>query len=457
MAEPRLRLAIVGAGIGGLMFSIALRRFCEDISVDIYESAEKLTEVGAGIGVWARGWELMVDLGLSDDLTSIAGKGAGNFKFRKADQAVGIDIENPARPYGLQTFHRAEFLRVLSDHIPTEHRIHYSKRLMSYTNSESGEVTMHFKDGSTATADLVVGCDGIRSPVRSTLYRQMAEEAERAGDKEAAAEALSHIIPKYSGTSAYRGLVPTEKLLRRYPGHPGAVDAVMRFGKNKHFVIYPVSCGQLVNVVVFVSRPELEGQVYSGSWMMPCTQQDLLHEVRLWEEETKALVECMDDISLWAINTVTGLPTFVGKRVAILGDAAHAMTPHQGSGAGQAFEDGYILAALLAQPSITPATLGSVLQIYDRIRRPFSQEVQRRSRYTGMLYEFNGDGCEAITEEESAAGVIPMEKLDEIALDIDSMMEWMAASSIINERKEAVAILEDELIGLDGSIVTTVA
>jgi len=101
------------------------------------------------------------------------------------------------------------------------------------------------------------------------------------------------------------------------------------------------------------------------------------------------------------------------------------MTPHNGAGAGQAFEDGYILAALLAQPSITPATLGLALQIYDCVRRPFAQDVERRSRYTGMLYEFNGAGCEVFTEEESAAGLIPQEKLDETALEIDNMFKWV--------------------------------
>ena len=77
---------------------------------------------------------------------------------------------------------------------------------------------------------------------------------------------------------------------------------------------------------------------------------------------------------------------------------AHGMLPHQGSGVGQAFEDGYILATVLAHPSVTLANLPAALTVYDDVRRPFSQNVQQGSDRNGMNYQLLRIGWENISE-----------------------------------------------------------
>ncbi|GBE85787.1 FAD/NAD(P)-binding domain-containing protein [Sparassis crispa] len=444
MGDAKLRVAIIGAGIGGLVLALSLHRFSKNVSVDIYEYAAELTEHGAGIAVWERPWKILVDLGLEKDLQTIANREgpAAHLGYRKSDQQNGVDFHNPTTRYGMANFHRGEFQQVLSKHLPPSYTIHFSKKLVSYTEPDSGEIVLNFQDGSLATCDVIVGCDGVRSVVRGTLYRSFAEKAERNGDNAMAAKALSHVNATHSGFSAYRGLFPTEKLLRRFPNHKVTAGPLVCFGKNRNFVVYPVSQGRAINVVVFFSQPELEGKLYDGPWMVPAETQEMVDRFHAWEPEAKGVLECMENVSLWAVNTVVGLPTFVGRRVALLGDAAHAMTPHHGSGAGQAFEDAYILASVLGHPSVTLATVDQALHVYDAIRRPFVQDVQRRSHYSGKLYQLSGPECQALSEEDSASGAVSVEKLAEVANAIDDTMNWMGMGSGMSERTRALNMLE---------------
>ncbi|GBE85786.1 6-methylsalicylic acid decarboxylase atA [Sparassis crispa] len=442
MSDNKLRVAIIGAGIGGLVFALSLHKSNEDIIVDIYESNTKLTEHGAGIGMWPRPWTILDDLGLAEDLQAISVSQA-DFTFRKCDQAEGIDFPSPIGKYGpVQTFHRAEFQTVLSKHLPLSYNVHFSKRLVSYTGSDSGDIVLSFQDGSLAICDVVVGCDGVRSAVRGTLYRSLAEKAEHNGDHVKAVEALSHVDATYSGTSAYRSLIPTNLLVHKHPGHGAVTGPLWSFGKDKHVVVFPISQGTMINVVVFISERELEGTVYNDPWVVPTATEEIIRKFAFWNSEVRSLLECSKNASLWAINTVVGLPTFVGERVALLGDAAHAMTPHQGSGAGQAFEDGYILASLLGHPSVTRATVHRALQAYDAIRRPFAQEVQRRSRSTGMLCDLSGPEFEGLTEEQSTSGTaVSSEELIDISKAVDRMMDWMNEGSVMEDRNRALQLL----------------
>ncbi|GBE80736.1 FAD-dependent monooxygenase afoD [Sparassis crispa] len=396
--------------------------------------------------VWDRPRRILFDLGLAEDLRILGYReDTVQFQYRKCDQQNGIDFHNPTTGYGIANFHRAELQRAISKHLPPSYIIHFSKKLVSYTNSASGEVVLSFQDGSLATCDVVVGCDGVRSTVRGALYRSFAERAERNGDHAMAAEALSHVNATYSGSSVYRGLVSTDVLLREHPGHRATTGRFMCFGKNKHLVFYPVSHGRIINVALFISQPELEGKPYDGRWVVPATKQEILENFNSWEPEVKSLLRCMDNVSLWAVNVVMDLPTFVGGRVALLGDAAHAMTPHQASGAGQAFEDGYILASLLTHPFVTRATVDDALKVYDAIRRPFVQDVQRRSRDMGMLNQLNGAECQALSEDDSASGAISLEKLEGVANAIDDLMGWMGVGSVMSERTRALNMLEGSM------------
>ena len=111
----------------------------------------------------------------------------------------------------------------------------------------------------------------------------------------------------------------------------------------------------------------------------------------------------MDDPDLWALFDHRPAPTYCKGRVAIMGDAAHTSTPHQGAGAGQALEDAFIISILLADERVRSASdIPAAFQAYDAIRRPRSQKVVSTSRTAGEMYAFRGpagDDLEKVREE----------------------------------------------------------
>lgn len=112
------------------------------------------------------------------------------------------------------TFHRGELQKLFLDHIRHPERIHLGKRLVSYTQSKgpNGQVTLRFQDGSTATCDVMLGADGVKSPSRAAMYTQLADAAKQAGKAEETTSLRSHINAVFSGFSAYRGLLEREPI-----------------------------------------------------------------------------------------------------------------------------------------------------------------------------------------------------------------------------------------------------
>ena len=113
----------------------------------------------------------------------------------------------------VHTFQRSVLQQLLAKRLDAGNRIHFSKRLASYSEtSPTDPITLNFKDGTTATCDLVIGSDGIRSAVRRTMYNELASESEIRGDTEEAARLREMIEPVFSGQIAYRGLAPASAL-----------------------------------------------------------------------------------------------------------------------------------------------------------------------------------------------------------------------------------------------------
>ena len=110
-------------------------------------------------------------------------------------------------------FHRAVLQQLLAKHLDAGDRIHFAKRLSSYSEPSATEpITLNFRDGTTATCDLVVGSDGIRSAVRRTMYNNLGDEAEKGGEVQEAARLREMVEPIFSGQIAYRGLAHASAL-----------------------------------------------------------------------------------------------------------------------------------------------------------------------------------------------------------------------------------------------------
>ncbi|KAI1796790.1 FAD/NAD(P)-binding domain-containing protein [Ganoderma leucocontextum] len=469
MSIKKLRVAICGGGVGGLVCAVALSRY-HDIQVDVYESASAFTEIGAGIGVWPRTWKILAALGLTDDFAKIAivpptEQPRVAFNFRKGDQPEGVNFYNLSTP-GLLAFHRPDFHAVLLRHLSPQCHTHTSKRLVSYSHTISPQpaTKLYFQDGTTAVCDVLIGADGVKSAVRSALVKELAAVARAEGKPEDAQRLLAAGPPKWSGTVAYRAVFPSDTLKRHAPHHQvlekpmlvspphqavvvlwmtNSLDYVFMqyLGKDSELTVYPIARGTLVNFAAFRSRYDRENSTFNGAWVQDVSTEEFFADFAGWEPEVQSLIQSVQKVNRWAIHTTSPLPSFVSGRVALLGDAAHAMMPYQGSGAGQAIEDGYVLATLLGDSRTMLSTIDRALRAYDAVRRPFAQRVQAGSRENGLLYTLNFPGLTFDrpvhkSDREDAA------RLAEIRSRIETNWQWAWNTTIDGDLSRALRMLD---------------
>lgn len=442
--SPKFRVAICGGGVGGLILAYALSK-CPDIQIDVYEGASRFSEIGVGIGIWWRPWQILKSLGLEDDLCQLLdSKPTDSIKptlhYRKADQPEGLGFFNMMCRGGLLTFHRAQFHGVLLKRLSPRCRTYLSKRLHYYTQPlRSGDpVHLVFQDGSTATCDILIGADGLKSAVRASMLHEQARVAEYRGQHAQAADLRTRIEPRWSGVLAYRILVSAEKLRRVSPHHRVLTVPTMYVGKDRHIIAYPISHGQFINIAAFDADYDQEGSTFTDPWIQDRDSGEVTNSYNNWEPEVKQLVGCIDEgkVNRWVVNVVKPLPTYAFARVALLGDAAHAMTPFTGAGAAQAIEDAWILSALLSHPRTTLRNVAQVLQVYSRVRLPLASQVAERSRRNGRHFSLHEPGSEI-----TAAG------LPELGQRIYQNFEWAWNTDPGVDMRRAMEMLEAEVGG----------
>jgi salicylate hydroxylase len=355
LTKRPLRVVIVGGGIGGLTAAIALH--LAGVDVHVYEQAGEFSEVGAGVALAPNALRLLGRRGLAAKLDAVAAHPTGYEMRRGRDGAVIFETHSSESLAAMRmlTLHRGHLLQALVESVPPE-RLHTGKRCIA-VEERSREMCVTFSDGSEAVSDAVVGADGIHSTVRSLHHDDR---------------------PVFSGTVAYRGLIPMERLpfLRAERRH-----LTFWFGPRRHFLTFPVARGSLMNLVAFV--PAEEGWAQE-SWTAQGDVADLVRHFEGWEPAVMGIVEALDTTSRWALYDRDPLPAWSFGRTTLLGDAAHAMLPHQGQGAVQSVEDAVVLARCLAEAE--PGTLSGWLRLYERVRRPRAERVQEASRLTGEIY-----------------------------------------------------------------------
>jgi len=294
-------------------------------------------------------------------------------KFRISDRKDGFTFHELHAKGGSLTFHRQEIQKTLLNHVPEFCHIHLSHRL---THCEEGEdsVKLFFKNGVEEEADILIAADGIKSVVRESFLNE-------------------GIF--YTGTDTFRGLIPKETFAKSYPDHINLEDPIVYCGKNGHLVVYPISAGRIINVVAFVSKVENEGKPLKDEEIRDATREEVLEHFCGWEEPVMQMLGCIEKPSRWAIRDLRPMKTYVSRRIALVGDAAHTMTPHLGAGAGQAMEDAYVLGKLLSD-GVDKWPV--VLQAYNFVRHPAANKIQRNAREMGFYYDLNAPGFENITD-----------------------------------------------------------
>ena len=349
MTTP-LKVAVIGAGIGGLTAALSLR--AAGFAVEVYEQAPELAEVGGGINMGPNATRILRRLGLAEGLDHEGVRPIGSHQRRWQD---GRTLQRaPLNPlcevlYGAphMTMHRADLLAVIASGFPAE-QIHLGHRLVGLAD-RGDRAEAWFENGTRITADVLVGADGIHSAVRTALFSE--EE------------------PRFAGCVAYRGLVPVERIAD-FGLEIGSQSWV---GPGAHFVHYFVSRGRLLNFVGWTEHDRWNRE----DWTDRATIERALAAFEGWHPQVRRIVAAADTCFIWALFDRDPLPRWSVGHVTLLGDACHPMYPFMGQGAAQAIEDGATLAACLAAAVGDPA---EALRHYERLRLPRVTRLQEMSR-----------------------------------------------------------------------------
>jgi salicylate hydroxylase len=347
----RARVAIVGCGIGGISTALALGRV--GIRVDVFERAAEIGEVGAGLQVAPNAGRILADLGVLDYLTvaAVLPDRAVMRDIATGDEIVSIDFTDFPERFGspYRVMHRGDLLsgllRAAAD--TGNVTVHAGRELVDFTQDESS-VSLEFADGSSATAEVLIGADGIRSRVRRVL-----------GDDSP---------PLASRYVIYRGT------FERLPEIENAVT--LQTGPHHHVMHYPIRGGDMVNLVSSF-RSEL-GPVGSEAWGTP---KELAEAFADANPVVQAALAHLDLSKKWVQFDRDPRPGWSQGRVLILGDAAHAAHQYFAQGACQALEDAVALADLLSRADDLAAPFAE----FEAIRYPRTTAVQRGSRFWGEL------------------------------------------------------------------------
>jgi salicylate hydroxylase len=354
MPTKRVRAAVVGGGIGGLSAANAL--LLRGIDVAVFEQVDTLREVGTGVSISPNGRRQLERMGLKEALAQVGAKvGDGSEYYRMDGTVVGpILTTDSSGRNGVYGMHRADLSRVLAESLPGT-TIRTAHRCVGFEQN-AHVAQLKFANGMSAEADVVIGADGIQSVLQKYVVQPS--------------------LPEYSGSRAYRGLIPSAKLPEwRKEAHQTWM------GDGKHFMVYPVRCGQLLNYVGFV--PTTDETV--ESWSALGDRDELAASFEGWDPRVVGLLEKIDTCFWWGLYDRQPLRSWTNRRLTLLGDAAHAMLPHLGQGANQAIEDGVALAVFLEGQ--TSGEVIDALRRYEAFRRERTDVVQAEARKNGLRYD----------------------------------------------------------------------
>ncbi|KAI1252095.1 hypothetical protein MGN70_006667 [Eutypa lata] len=412
MVNPKIRIAIIGGGLAGASLANALVRHVQ-LEFHVYESAPEFSERGAGISLSITAQRALEHINpaapeLLRKAGAVAQKSSRNMigSGPHAGTIVFDLIADPKR-LGL-TVHRASLLRELLALLPEE-CLHAGKTVDTITSVSSGCIEVVFQDGEPTLFDAVIGADGIFGSMRKYVLQDFPDACD----------------PSPAGFWDCRNVVPFEKAKAALGEQYFEKDRQYGWSGDGAFVIHDaledrtmVQCA-----VSAIDRDPCQDR------KRPLTRKFLEETFSSWMDGSigKAIIDLVLDqphpqrYSQWEFGST---PTYAKGRVCITGDAAHAMTPWQGAGAGQAFEDAVVLSTLLGDVTTT-AQIDAAFRAYDAVRRPRAQRIIDSSRETGLI----------MTGQDADAGLDP-EKLRPV---LKSRWDFIYGIDLVAYKKEALA------------------
>lgn len=353
-----MKVIISGAGVGGLTAALCFLQHGAEVAV--LERAPALGEVGAGIQVPPNAMKVFQALGVDDALADIA------FRPEALEARMGqsglklfnIPVANAAidrwgAPY--LHIHRADYIAVLHEALRAKSpdALHLGAEIVGFQQTANA-VSAQLADGRHINGDVLIGSDGIHSPIRAAML----------GDDK----------PVFTGNVAWRAVVPMEKLGNLAP----RPTACVWMGPGKHCVTYRLRRGELANFVGVVERDDWTIE----SWNERGTKAEALADFDGWHPTITRILNEAEELYRWALFDRAPLAKWADGRVALMGDAAHPMLPFMAQGAAMAVEDAWTLAQQLALTENAPRAL----QNYQSLRLARASRVQALSRANAKTF-----------------------------------------------------------------------
>ncbi|MBD1548155.1 FAD-dependent monooxygenase [Roseibium aggregatum] len=360
-----LPVVIAGAGIGGLSAALALGAGGHDVLV--VEKADELAEVGAGLQLSPNACRVLDDLGVLDSLMphAVAPGGIRIGSGRTGREIVKIELgERIAARHGAPylVVHRADLQKALFDRALHQGRIdiRLGSEILEVGDTPDGTLQCHVRSGGVIaqiTARALIGADGVWSRVRERVS--------------------GHAQAKYTGLTAYRATLPAEKV-----NGDLLADTGLWLGPDAHLVHYPIRAGREFNLVALVPEKWTE-----EGWSATADRETLLGHFRAWAPNVRSLLEKPDTWLKWALCGVDAEGPWSDGRIALLGDAAHAMLPFAAQGAAMAIEDAAVLAHLFPRSA---TDIRAVFRAYEAARKRRVKKVQKTAAENGRIYHLGG-------------------------------------------------------------------
>jgi FAD-dependent urate hydroxylase len=351
-----LKAVIIGAGIGGLTTGIALKQ--AGYEVEIYDRVEHLRPAGAGISLWSNGIKVLNRLGLGEKMAAIGGEmNAMEYRSQGDEPLSYIDLQPlfarvGQRPYPVA---RTDLQTMLLKAVG-EDRVHLGMPCVGVDQDENS-ATAIFENGHRATADLLIGADGVRSVVRSYVLNRKVDR-------------------RYARYVNWNGLVQAHADLC-------AKDLwVLYVGDSKRASMMPVGGNRFY---YFFGAPMPEGTTVESQHL----RTELATLFKDWPKPVQNLIQTLDPeaTNRLEICDMDPIEQLVRGRVALLGDAAHATTPTLGQGGCQAIEDAEVLTRYLVSTTISVA---DALRRYEAARKErTAQLVLKARKRTATIYGYD--------------------------------------------------------------------
>lgn len=351
-----MKVIVIGAGIGGTSAGIALQRLGHEVV--IYDRMRENKPVGAALSLWSNGVKVLNWLGLAAEVADLGG---AMEDMAYHDGHTGevltqfslspVTAQTGQRPYPVA---RADLQALLMTKFGADD-IRLNHQMVAVTD-DGTQVTATFADGTTDTADLLIGADGARSITRDYVT--------------GAAQGAAKIERTYSGYTNYNGLIPAD------PAIGPANQWTTYVAEGKRAAVMPVAGDRFY---FWFDVPQPAGLPYDRSEGVA----PLRKAFGGWAPGVQAILAAIDPstslnrVEIWDIDP---FHTWVRGRVAILGDAAHNTAPDIGQGACSALEDSFVLGLAFATNTVS---VEDTLKRYEKSRTERAGDLVLRARKRG--------------------------------------------------------------------------